>query len=270
MTDGSTQSQDMHAAAPRHAAWRRSLRWFLAEFLVVVVGILVAMALNSWYQGRQDAQNERDYLQRLSRDLQDTLQSLEEAQNYEQKQFADGVFASRALASSTRPADVEAVATALSHLGERRTLLLRNATYLDMLNTGNLRLIRDTKLRDRITGFYQGTQFKFEIINKNNTSLVDDTYRQRVIASGLVMPRISSNLPSNTGRSVEIRRMLGDVIRSPTDRLWTLPPNAPEWAIVRGNLLSRTYVASTSNFLLVQCIEDAKALKADIDARLER
>lgn len=158
----------------------------------------------------------------------------------------------------------------MTHLGERRTLLLRNATYLDMLNTGNLRLIHDTKLRDRVTGFYQDTQFKFEIINKNNTALVDETYRQRIIASGLVMPRISSNLASNAMRNAEARRMLGDAIRSPADRLWALPPDAPEWAIVRGNLLARVNVASTSSFLLVQCIEDALALKAEVDAALAR
>ncbi len=270
MTEDSPQSQDTHAFPPRIARWRRGLRWFMAEFLVVVVGILVAMALNSWYQGRQDAQNERAYLQRLSRDLQGTIDSLQEARAFEQKQYDDGIFASRALAASTRPADVEAVATAMTHLGERRTLLLRNATYLDMLNTGNLRLIHDTKLRDRVTGFYQDTQFKFEIINKNNTALVDETYRQRVIASGLVMPRISSNLASNAMRNAEARRMLGDAIRSPADRLWALPPDAPEWAIVRGNLLARVNVASTSSFLLVQCIEDALALKAEVDAALAR
>ncbi|MFT3896701.1 MAG: hypothetical protein QM719_03250 [Thermomonas sp.] len=256
-------------AAARHSAMRKGLRWFLAEFLVVVVGILVAMALNSWYQDRQDALSERDYLQRLSRDLQGTMDSLQEARAFEQKQFDDGIFASRALAASTHPADREAVATALSHLAERRTLLLRNTTYVDMLNTGNLRLVRDTKLRDRIAGFYQDTEFKFQVINKNNTSLVDDAYRQRVLVSGLVMPRIGSNLASRAAGDAETKRLLGDA-KLPPDRIWTLSPDAPEWAVLQGNLRMRVVIASATKDLLAQCIGEAQRLKAEVDARLDR
>jgi len=269
MTETSPNAPATHAAMPRPAAWRRSLRWFLAEFLVVVVGILVAMALNSWYQGRQDASNERDYLQRLSRDLQGTIDSLQEARAFEQKQFDDGIFASRALAASTHPSNAEAVATALSHLAERRTLLLRNTTYLDMLNTGNLRLVHDTKLRDRIAGFYQDTEFKFQVINKNNTSLVDDAYRQRVLVDGLVMPRIGSNLASRAHGDAEARKLL-EGAGLPPDRLWTLPPDAPEWSVLLGNLRLRVIIASLTRDLLAQCIGEAQRLKAELDATSSR
>jgi len=262
------QFEDAH---PRRATrWHKSLRWFLAEFLVVVVGILVAMALNSAYQDRQDAAAERDYLQRLSRDLQGTIEAVQEAQAFERKQYDDGILASRALASTTRPANAEQVATALSHLSERRTLLLRNATYLDLVNTGNLRLIRDTAFRDRITGFYQGTEFRFDIINKNNTVWVDESYRQRILVSGLVMPRISSNLPSLADGDNETKRLLGDALPLPPDRLWTVPPDSPDWAVVRGNLRMRLMVASATRGLLAQTMGEARELKAAVDAELKR
>lgn len=270
MTDQTRDAQAETDAALRHATFRRGLRWFLAEFLVVVVGILVAMSLNSGYQDRQDAKSERDYLQRLSRDLQGTIASLQEALEFEQKQFDDGIFASRALAPSTPPADAEAVAIAMSHLGERRTLLLRNTTYLDMLNTGNLRLIRDTAFRDRITGFYQQTEFRFRIIDKNNAVWVDDNYLQRVLGSGLLMPRIGSNLGLLADSDAETKRLLGDAIRLPPDRLWTLPPDAPEWAQVLGNLRMRLMVTSTMRVLLEQSMAEARELKADVDRRLAR
>ncbi|PAP75067.1 hypothetical protein [Rubrivirga marina] len=38
--------------------WRRGARWFGAEFLVVVTGVLVALAVGAWWQGCQDAARE--------------------------------------------------------------------------------------------------------------------------------------------------------------------------------------------------------------------
>ncbi len=252
----------------RVAAAGRRLRWFFAEFLVVVVGILVAMVLNSAYQAWQDAQKEHDYLQRLSRDLKDTIESLQESEAYERKQVDHGILVSRALAAPTPPADLDAVGTALSRLGERRTQLLRNPTYIDMLHTGNLRLIGDPALRDRINRFYQDTEFRFQIINRNNTALIDDSYRQRVLVSGLVMPRLGSNLPSLAAGDVELGKQLGEAVHLPPDPLWSMPSDAPEWAIVRGNVRLRLMIASASMGLVAQSMAEARALKSELDRRL--
>ena len=45
------------------------LRWFLAEFLVVVAGVWVAMGLSGLVDKRRDLQREQVYLQQLSADL---------------------------------------------------------------------------------------------------------------------------------------------------------------------------------------------------------
>lgn len=272
MVSETEPAASVHVPGTRIMRWRKSLRWFLAEFLVVVAGILAALALNSWYQGRQDAGNERDYLQRLSRDLQDTMASLQDAQAFEQKQFDDGISATHALATTTKLDDAETVAVQLTRLASRKTVLLKNATYLDLVNTGNLRLIHDTVLRDHITRFYQDTELAFGIINKNNTSLVDDSYRRQVLVSGLVMPRFQQegNLPILSGGHAEVTRALGDGFRPPPDRLWSLPPDAPEWAQVRGNLLLRVFVASITKRQLAQSFDEARDLKAAVDAALAR
>lgn len=50
------------ASPPRQWAWRPKLRWFAAEIVVVVAGVLIALALNAWWGARQDAAAERSYL----------------------------------------------------------------------------------------------------------------------------------------------------------------------------------------------------------------
>lgn len=44
--------------------WRRKTRWFAAEFLVVVSGILVALAFNAWWAERSAGAEERELLAR--------------------------------------------------------------------------------------------------------------------------------------------------------------------------------------------------------------
>ena len=55
--------------------WRPKLRWFASEYLIVVLGVLTAVALNAWWQGRQDRALEtrslREVRDALARDLPD-------------------------------------------------------------------------------------------------------------------------------------------------------------------------------------------------------
>ena len=59
----------MPASASRRRDWRPGVRWFGAEFLVVVTGILVALALNAWWGSRQDAAREQAYVRQLRAEL---------------------------------------------------------------------------------------------------------------------------------------------------------------------------------------------------------
>jgi hypothetical protein len=47
---------------PPRLDWRPKIRWFAAEILVVVAGVLIALAINSWWDRRQEAQAEQRLL----------------------------------------------------------------------------------------------------------------------------------------------------------------------------------------------------------------
>lgn len=60
-----TEPEEMVAPptpSPRRWDWSPRLRWFAAEFLVVVAGILVALALNAWWQRQQQIREEQRLL----------------------------------------------------------------------------------------------------------------------------------------------------------------------------------------------------------------
>ncbi len=52
------------------------IRWFLGELLVVVTGVLIAIGLNSWWQGRQDQITAHANIRRLASELALEEQSL--------------------------------------------------------------------------------------------------------------------------------------------------------------------------------------------------
>lgn len=244
---------------------RSLVRRFLFEFIVVVAGVLVALALSAWFEGRRDASSEQDYLALLSRDVDRTVDELESFVAFESRQLEDAANAVRGLSAGPPAADRDEVAAAMARLMTRQTLTLKSAAYEDLISTGHLSLIRDAALRDRIVDFYQSTAQRFDVINRNNAFFVDQVYNARVIMSGLIQARFGSNSPVIAQEGEAMKRLLGDTFRPARDHLWDLPPDAPEWAMVRSVLLSRMLVSQQAQTAGNQRLAAARELKSAID-----
>ena len=245
----------------------RSLaRRFLFEFIVVVAGVLVALALSAWFEGRRDAASEQSYLALLSRDLERTIEDLESFIAFGSRQLDDAAAAVRGLASGPPAADRTDIAAAMARLLTRQTLTLKNAAYQDLISTGHLSLLRDAALRDRIVDFYQSTDQRFEIINRNNTYFVDQVYNARVIMSGLIQMRPGSNHPTVAKDGELVKKRIENAFQPARDRLWELPPDAPEWPMVRSVLLTRMLVSQQAHTAGNQRLGAARELKVAVDA----
>jgi hypothetical protein len=248
--------------------WRRGLEWFGAQFLVVVAGVLVALSLDAWLQGRQEVKSESSYLALLSRDVERSITDLEQFAAFEARQLEDATAAQRAIAQVPAKEDTAKLSEALAHLLTRQTMVLKNSTYLDLVSTGNLSLIRDAALRDEIVDFYQVTGQRFEVINRNNSYFVDNVYNTNVIMSGLIQLRLSSNHPDIAPDFATMAEKLGPDFIIPRDRLWSLSPDAPEWAMVRSSLMGRMLVSTSARRVSAERLQAARKLKAAIDAAL--
>lgn len=259
------------AATPTQASTplRRGLRWFLAEFLVVVAGILVAMSLNAWYQDRVDARSERQYLKLLGRDLAAMAQDLDAGVAFEERQRQDALLLYRALSAPSLPADTRPLSAAVEHLSERRTPQQKSSTYDDLVNTGHFQLIRNAALRDRIAEFYQRTGRQFEVINRNNAFFVDQNFASRLVLSGLVQARPGSNDPTLAAADATgVPELAGGYLDRHEDMLWKLPASSPEWPMVRSNVVSRLNISQLNAFMNRERAAAARDLKAAIDAEL--
>jgi hypothetical protein len=250
----------------RFAAALREARWghVLLELALVVAGILIALAIDGWLDSRRDARLERHYLLLLTRDLDRDLVTLDEILRFEHAQVETAALAYRAVRAGGAGQDREAVARALNELTARRTLRLARATYTDLLSTGNLRLIRNADLRDRIVRLYEANERAQTIRDRNNESSVDRQYVTFLLDHGYVAPRPARELPTIASADQKFAARAPVPTDSNSDPLWRLPANSKEWGVLAGHVWYRGLMSEGAIETSEQIVEETKAVKADI------
>ncbi len=143
----------MSATAPRSRVIRMG-----AEFLVIVVGVLVALAVDEWANSMEDRELEREYLQALAIDLSEdsTAYAAALVPNVEEALAALRTIVPVAHGAEVMPSDTVGFVRLLwestfsvTQFEERRT------TFEELLATGNLSLIRSAELRASIVAYYE-------------------------------------------------------------------------------------------------------------------
>jgi hypothetical protein len=226
----------------------RTLHWghILFELALLVSGILIALAVNNWMDQRREARAERQYLELLARDLEQDLETLDEIRRFEEAQIAATVLVYRGLRRGVAPDDREAVSAALSQLTSRRTLRLRRAAYTNLLSTGELRLIRNTALRDRLVRLYENNERAQSVRDRNNQEYVDRMYMTYLLDQGLVAPRPARELPSIAKTDSAFAARVGITPRVDDDLLWRLPPDAPQLNVLANRVWYRGTVSENA------------------------
>ena len=247
--------------------WSARIRWFAAEILVVVVGVIIALAINAWWQSRQNAASEAQYLMLLSRDLDEMQAHLTELRAFEQAQIRDGVQAYRILSARTRtPEDQRQASVDMTNLTMRRTMTPSNATYTDLLSTGNLRLISNRALRDRIVSFYAETGRLIEIHNKNNEKIADDLFVPLIFGDGLFYNRGTSNIVEIAPIDQAYATDFASGYVAEKDYFWSLPEDSHEWARVKSTLLQRVRMSHIARWFADNALKRLRDMKDAVDA----
>ncbi|MDH3208568.1 MAG: hypothetical protein OEO79_18355 [Gemmatimonadota bacterium] len=134
------------------------------EFLVVMVGILAALAVDDWRQARSDRALEVHLLTSLLADLEDDRGDAEL-----QVRLVEGhrnavnhllALSGHPLAAKGEvyPDTPEAINQSLGTLWNIAELQVFDPTYTEMLSTGSIRLIGDPVLRREIAKYYQAAE----------------------------------------------------------------------------------------------------------------
>lgn len=158
----------------------------IAEFVLVVAGVLVALAVDTAIEDRRDKQLRDKYIERIQADVEEDRQALEhrieffsDVQGFTE-QFIDWL-------NSDDPVSNEVVLAAF-YAAEVWPFIVKGHTYQDLLSTGNIRLIDDINLRTSLASYH----------NRANTAqsgwTPTETYRQTI--RGVIPIRIQETIRS--------------------------------------------------------------------------
>lgn len=140
----------LYLPRPTAAGWRSAAR----EFAIIVTGVLVALAAQAWWSGRQERARETTYLRQLLADTRENEARVAGAL-HEDSLAGEAVASAYAALYSARPLPSS---DSLVLLLTNRTFSASEfqpvtGTYDALLSTGDLRLVRNDSLRGQLVAY---------------------------------------------------------------------------------------------------------------------
>jgi hypothetical protein len=197
------------------------LLYAIGEIVLVVIGILIALQINNWNEVKKTERKEAAYLANILRDLHDQSESIAVQMKYEKGFFeAAGYILEQYHANSlTLDSTFYGHATRLS---TRKTFLITDPTYTDLISSGNINVINNTERKDRLIKYYQELERIEKVIQSNNSLLVDQQYGPVFNMIGYfyaaAIPNYRSNI-SNIGQSSTVLPV-ADYLKEISQRLF--------------------------------------------------
>ena len=128
----------------------------VAEFVVIVVGVLVAFGVQDWSDRRSDRLAESQYLERLAADLR-ADSAIFVDRFIPSLAFSDSVLqVTRSIARGAAPFPVDTISF-LADLSETQAapfLWIMGETYDELLATGSLAVLESPELRSAVVSYY--------------------------------------------------------------------------------------------------------------------
>jgi len=249
-----------------HNLEMRRIGHFVAELVLIVAGILIALAIDGWVGDRHDRRTEDMYLELLARDVAKQQEEAARQHLFESELVSDGAQAYALLTTADPAAHAREIGRLLTALSGRRTINIESATYDQMVSSGHLQLIRDPELRDRIVRHFASMVRYGLIIGKNNQDLVDDIYAPFLMRQGISATYDGVGPERMLTRAAAIQRAaLGPDFETPIDAVLTRPADAASWDDIRRNVLFRMRIAAVGQSLAESIGQEAEGIARAID-----
>ena len=224
----------------------RPLRKALAELAIVVLGVMIALAADSWRERVISARVEDQYVARLQGDLGDGLERLAEQRATFGKVAGAAATLAAAMDEPVSPlTDDQLIATILeaAQMGFVPQQLGSDVTYREMVASGQLALIGSPAVRQGLVAYYRNSERLAEALQ--------------------ALPRVNNRVGELTGYLPSEFRTRGRDLtaadrRRLTDELWPDPEFARELRLLNAQLVFNDRVFE-------QVIDQGRALLASLD-----
>jgi hypothetical protein len=140
----------------------REQNWFAVaiEFVIVVLGVVIGFQVNAWNEYRIDRERERDYLERLLSDIEESVDRFEGAIAFRREVRSIGLRSLDYVSGDLQPSSDFALVHDFFQASQAGGANVVNATYSELLSRGELGLITDQALREALNRFYSFGQLE--------------------------------------------------------------------------------------------------------------
>lgn len=240
----------------------------VVELVLIVVGILTALAIDGWVEDRRDRESERVYLEVLRNDLLLIEDQLKRYADFEQANLDTAAFLYAALDPAGEARDAKEIQAALAAISVRRTVQVASAAYTDLQSTGSLRLIRNHELRQQIIRYFARTERLERVIEKNNTAFVDNIYMSSLLETGVTIGFSPSNEPTVALADALLEEALSKGPAMPVDKVLLQPRDAASWDDLRRLVVFRARISAVGVHQGNLGLESTLDLRAAIEEEL--
>lgn len=161
--------------------FKKYIKYAIGEVILVVIGILLALQVNSCNQQYVNDKKGEVLLKNLKTDLTKQLEDIlvqmdfetnqtEKVQNILNQYYADQYYELDTTFFNSS-----------SRLIGRKTFNRNDPTYTAMLSTGSISLIKNEALKNQVIAYYQELEQLENMIKSNNTFFVDQIYKPNIL-----------------------------------------------------------------------------------------
>lgn len=161
---------------------QRYILYAIGEILLVVIGILIALQINTWSKEKQNKAHEVATLINLKEDLIIQKELIKEQIDYEVEIIQKLDYTKLYIADD---ADKSVLAHFFSELAGRHTFKANRATFNNMISNGSINLILNDDLQNNIVRYFQRLDYVESVVNNNNLYMVDATFGAFAANNGL-------------------------------------------------------------------------------------
>ena len=150
------------------------MRYAIGEIILVVIGILIALAINNWNENRKLRNQEIIYLDNLRDDITTQIQMLDVYIDFEDIIIDQCNDIIKHYELNEGFINMDSIFPKLHDLSTRWTFSNANTTLMQMLNSNQINIIQNRELKEELIAFNQQIDLFSKNTNINNTNLIDN------------------------------------------------------------------------------------------------
>ena len=185
------------------------LRYAIGEILLVVIGILIALQINNWNENRKQSELKTVYISRLVSDIQQDTLNIQIIKK--QTEEAQKIIKNTIHILNTE-SDLSKTMQVLENYFEKgwdiRTFIANDNTYTDLLQTGNMSILKENIKVEDIIKYYASAKISREadLGNENWAVSIDITLTEKT--SALEFDPVTQELFVDKDKQVSIKNMI--------------------------------------------------------------